>query len=245
MSNPARRPLVLAHRGDHTRVRENTVAAFRAAAAAGADGVELDTRRTADGVLVVHHDPEVAGVGVLAHAAFAEVRRVVPWLPTLDEALSACAGMAMVNIEIKNLPHEPDYDTEEQVARAVVGRVDALGVAEQVVVSSFVFASLEQVHELEGGVETAWLTLPDLDPLAALDIAAERGCSGVHPERRSMQRADILGVVAHAAELGLAVRPWTVDDEREIARLGRAGVDGIITDRPVVALRALGDDERE
>lgn len=245
MSDPGRRPLVLAHRGEHTRARENTVAAFRAAAAVGADGVELDVRRTADGTLVVHHDAEVDGVGVLAHVAFADVRRVVPWLPTLDEALAACSGMALVNLEIKNLPHEPDFDPAEQVARAVVGRVDALGLAEQVVVSSFVFPSLEQVHELDGRIATAWLTLPDLDPLAALDIAAAHGCAGVHPSQRAVQRADVVGVVARATELGLAVRPWTVDDEREITRLGRARVHAIITDRPAMARRALGDDERE
>jgi len=245
MSDPGRRPFVLAHRGDHTRARENTVAAFQAATAVGADGVELDVRRTADGTLVVHHDAEVDGVGVLAHVTFAEVRHVVPWLPTLDEALAACSGMALVNVEIKNLPHEPDFDPDEQVARAVVGRVYALGLVEQVVISSFVLPSLERVHELDRHIATAWLTLPDLDPLAALDIAAARGCAGIHPAHRAMQRADVLGIVARAEELGLVVRPWTVDDEREITRLGRARVHGIITDRPAMARRALGNDERE
>lgn len=240
-----RRPLVLAHRGEHARARENTVAALRAASEAGADGVELDVRRTADGTLVVHHDPEVAGVGALAHAAFAHVRRVVPWLPTLDEVLAACSGMELVNLEVKNLPHESDFDVGEQVAHAVVRRVRAHGRVDQVVVSSFVLPTLEHVHEVDGAIRTAWLTMPDLDPLAALDIAAERGCRGVHPERRAMRRSDVLHVVARAGELGLAVRPWTVNRAREIRRLARAGVDALITDRPVLACRVLGNDDRE
>ena len=54
--------------------RENTVAAFAAARELGADGVELDVRRTADGVLVVHHDSRADGLGLLAELPFAEIR---------------------------------------------------------------------------------------------------------------------------------------------------------------------------
>ena len=46
----------MAHRGASRAEAENTVAAFRRAGEMGADAVELDVRRTADGVLVVHHD---------------------------------------------------------------------------------------------------------------------------------------------------------------------------------------------
>jgi glycerophosphoryl diester phosphodiesterase len=59
------RPLVLAHRGANRLARENTVDAFVRARELGADGVELDVRRTADGVLVVHHDAAVEPVGLL------------------------------------------------------------------------------------------------------------------------------------------------------------------------------------
>ena len=51
------RPLIYAHRGDRTRAADNTIEAFDLAVEAGADGIELDVRRTIDGVLVVSHDP--------------------------------------------------------------------------------------------------------------------------------------------------------------------------------------------
>ncbi|MCZ7530312.1 MAG: glycerophosphodiester phosphodiesterase [Acidimicrobiia bacterium] len=101
--------MVLAHRGDHTRARENTAASFEAARSAGADGIELDVRRSADGVLIVHHDSSADGIGVLVHAAFEAIRSTLPWVPTLDEALDACVGLSLVNIEIKNIPTEPGF----------------------------------------------------------------------------------------------------------------------------------------
>ena len=53
-------PLVVAHRGaSAAHPPGNTVAAFAAAVALGADWVELDVRLTADGALVVHHDPDL------------------------------------------------------------------------------------------------------------------------------------------------------------------------------------------
>ena len=64
------RPLVLGHRGASHACPENTLAAFAQARAFGADGVELDVRRTADDRLVVHHDPHVDGFGLIVHQPY-------------------------------------------------------------------------------------------------------------------------------------------------------------------------------
>src|SRR5207244_5819311 len=53
-------PAIVAHRGASATHPENTLSAFLAAAAAGADMVELDVRLTADGVPVVLHDLDVS-----------------------------------------------------------------------------------------------------------------------------------------------------------------------------------------
>src|SRR4051794_26258624 len=115
----ADRPLVLGHRGASHARPENTLAAFAKAREFGADGVELDVRRSADGQLVVHHDPQVEGFGIIYEHDFATLRTARPDVPTLAEALGACAGM-IVNVEVKCLPWEPDADTpEHEVVRAV------------------------------------------------------------------------------------------------------------------------------
>jgi glycerophosphoryl diester phosphodiesterase len=79
--------LIIAHRGASQAEPENTVAAFRAAARAGADGVELDVRRTADDHLVVHHDAVLADGRPLRTVGSAELAAQIP---TLDAALDAC-----------------------------------------------------------------------------------------------------------------------------------------------------------
>ncbi len=90
-------PRILAHRGASRVARENTVEAFVGAAALGADGVELDVHRSADGELVVHHDAEAPGLGVLAEHSVDDIRRVLPYVPTLAEVLDACAEL-LVNV---------------------------------------------------------------------------------------------------------------------------------------------------
>ena len=71
LRNMRRNPLVFGHRGASAVAPENTILAFARARELGADGVELDVRRTADDVLVVHHDPHVDGFGVIFDHTFA------------------------------------------------------------------------------------------------------------------------------------------------------------------------------
>ena len=150
-------PLVLAHRGARRVAPENTIEAFTRALDQGADGVELDVHRTSDGRLVVHHDAEADRIGVLATRTLEEIRGLRPEIPTLDEALDACAG-SLVNIEVKNLPGDADYDPEEQAVGLVGDVVVSRGRRDNVLVSSFNLAtidrlraaSLEQIREVAG-----------------------------------------------------------------------------------------------
>ena len=233
-------PVVLAHRGARRVAPENTLAAFAAARDEGADGVELDVRRSADGELVIHHDAAVPDFGVLAEHAWADIHAALPQVPTLAEALDACAGM-LVNVEIKNLPGDPDHDPDERAAAAVVGLLADRGQRDQVVVSSFSVATVDAVHALDRGVETALLMLVGFDVLAGARVAADRGHRAVHPDVRGLVDGVVEPLVEQAQDLVLAVRAWTVNDPEAVRRLARAGVDGIITDVPAVALAALAE----
>jgi glycerophosphoryl diester phosphodiesterase len=235
----ADRPLVLAHRGASRRAPENTIEAFEIARRLGADGVELDVRRTLDGVLVVNHDPVVAGLGLLVEYPFEHVRRTVPHVATLEEAFDSLAGM-IVNVEIKCFPTEPDADPERLVAHGVAELVARRNLYGDVIVSSFELDAIDVVHGLDARVATAWLT-SGFEPKRALPIAAARGHAWLHPDRATMLASDTAAADAVRAALahGIRLNVWTVDDAEAITALASAGVDAIITNVPDVALAAL------
>src|SRR3990170_2728820 len=101
-----RRPSVIANRGASGYEYENSRAAFRRAIMLDADGVELDIHATRDGGIVVHHDPEIPGVGPIAQLTLAEARQLrIPngeTVPTLAEILDL-VGDRDVWVEVKGL----------------------------------------------------------------------------------------------------------------------------------------------
>jgi glycerophosphoryl diester phosphodiesterase len=231
-------PLILGHRGAPRGARENTIEAFELARADGADGVELDVHRCADGVLVVHHDAEIEGFGLLAERAFAEIAAEFPWLPTLDAVLDTCSGL-LVNIEIKNSPKDADFDPAERAADAIVALLQSRAGRDDVLVSSFHLPSIARVHELDAAIPTGYLAVLRPPPLDVLAAAVAGGHAAIHPFYGVLADEGAATVISAAHEAGIAVNTWTVNDADEIVRLAAAGVDAIITDVPAEARRAL------
>ena len=224
---------IIAHRGAHEPespgVRENTVEAFRRAA--GADGVELDVRRTADGALVVHHEPGPPGLPPIAESTRAELPA---WLPSLAGALDACQGLAVVHVEIKASPLEPGYDATPGFATAVVAELEGSG--RDVVVSSFNLVTLDAVRAAGPSLPTAWLTIRGFDQARAARDAAAHGHGGINPPYLDVTPE----LVDLARALGLQVNTWTVNDDASLLRMRAAGVDAIVTDVPARARALLG-----
>src|SRR3954454_10174241 len=133
-------PLVIAHRGASAAFAENTVEAFEAAGRLGADWVELDVRRTADGLLAIHHDARLGDGRAVVELLQAALPASVPDLAT---ALTACGSLG-VNVEIKNSPSDPDFDPSAAVVGPTVEAIRAWG--GDVIVSSFDPATIEKVR---------------------------------------------------------------------------------------------------
>ncbi len=227
----AQRPKIIAHRGASAAHPENTVAAFAAAGPLGADAVELDARRTADGAIVVHHDDTLTDGRVIVACAHADLPASVP---TLAQALDAC-GDLVVNIEIKNWPDDADFDPEEQVAAAVVAEVGRRSTPGRYLVSSFHLPTIDRVRELSAsGVDTAYLHA-HLDGATALAEALAHGHRTLHPWYGWVTEE----LVAEAHARGVTVNTWTVDDPELMVRLAGWDIDGIVTNVPDVALAAL------
>lgn len=228
---------VVGHRGASHDYPENTVAAFEGAAAQGADWVELDVRRTSDGVLVVHHDPTLADGSVIAHTAAAHLP---PSVPTLEAALAASRPMG-VNVEIKNSPTEPGHDPTGELVAATLAVIDAAIAAARpdgtfdVLVSCFDLATVDAVRELHPVVATGYLVLSTTEPHDAVRLAVERGHRAVHPYDLFVDEP----TVRRSHDAGIEVNVWTVDHPDRIRQLAEWGVDAVITNRPDVARAAL------
>jgi glycerophosphoryl diester phosphodiesterase len=227
--------LVLGHRGASASFPENTVPAFRGALDLGADGVELDVRRTADGGLAVRHDADLADGRHLVEVATADLP---PDLPLLDQVLDACRRAEVVNVELKNWPDDVDFDPTEALADAVVALLEARGQLrdEALLVTSFHPATIDRVHALAPGLATGQLVINADEPEALVAATAARGHRTLHPHHAFVTPE--LVEVAHTA--GLRLNTWTIDDPDRIRWLRDIGVDAVIVNDPAAALAAIG-----
>jgi glycerophosphoryl diester phosphodiesterase len=224
-------PLVVAHRGASKAERENTIQAFRTAKTLGAFMVELDVRRSADGAMVVHHDPTI-GDRLIKGMRTDELPEYVP---NLADSLDACEGLE-VNIEIKNDVSEPDHDATCSLADDVVELLRTRGDGDRMLISSFDLATIDRVRVLAPDLRTGYLFMyPTSDVHELLQNVAAKGHVAIHPYRK----VTIKGLVDEAHANGLAVNVWTVDDPEEMKRLAGLGVDAIITNVPDIANATL------
>lgn len=209
---------------------ENSLEAFRRAAEVGADGVELDARLSADGALVVHHDPALADGRPIATTGLADMASSVA---TLGQALEVCAGLGVVNVELKASPLEPGFDPGHRIARDVA---QAVAHRSDVVVSSFNLATLDVFRGLSPETPTGWLTMSGSDQHLAAVEARAHGHQAVHAPA-----GDVTEQLAGSVHgLGLRLVVWTVNEPTRMVELEALGVDVIITDQPALAREILG-----
>jgi glycerophosphoryl diester phosphodiesterase len=222
-------PLALAHRGDWSASPENTLPAFAAAARAGADMVEVDVRRTADGVAAIVHDPTLdriwgspRSVATSTIAELRELRVGEHGIPTLAEVLDAVALPVMVDYTLADVV-EPALDVIERA-----------GALDRVVFSG---GNLEGHRLIRSRAPDARIALTwterEPPPAALLD---ELAVEFFNPQWDRCTEP----VVASMHERGLKVSTWTVDDPGEMRRAIDLGVDAVITNRieTLVALLA-------
>ena len=218
----------IAHRGDPVHERENTLPAFTAAVARGADMVELDLRRTRDDEIVVLHDQTLrrlwgvdASVGDLDLAEVASIGDGDVRIPTLREVLAVVRSPLMV-----------DFTRRE----VVPGAVDAVREAGALGRSLFVTGNVEALRMLRGLSTEARIGLTWVDGSAPpLPLLEELGAEFWNPMFGLVTPEGVAQV--HAA--GLKVSTWTVDEPVDMARVVEAGVDAVVSNRVVELVRLL------
>jgi glycerophosphoryl diester phosphodiesterase len=213
---------------------DNTIAGMIAATEV-ADLVETDLRRTADGVAVLSHDPEIGGHVVIETdwATLAGIDLGDGHRPARFDELLRAVGAFPIDIEIKNDPDEPDFDPEFSFAIEVTSLARP-----QDVVTSFHWATMDAVKRAHPSIRTGLLVEPD----RSLDEVAQRAVDGGHSivaPHWWLLGDDPQVPVGRLEKRGLQVVTWTVDDEDRATLLAAAGVSAIITDDPRRIIEAL------
>ena len=254
------RPQVFAHRGGAALRPENTIAAFDHGLALGADGLEFDVHLSRDGIVVVHHDETLDrttnGRGPLAAHTAAELARFdaafhfrrraalepdgFPYrgagatIPTLAEVLRRYRDVPVI-IELKV--------NEPQLAHRTIDEVRAVDAVDRVSLGSFGTRVLRAARAYEPRIRTgssreetrlalyrSWCRWPVANPpFDAYQVPEVSGTTRVVSRR----------FVEYAHRAGVAVQVWTVDDEGDMRRLIDWGIDGIISDRPDIAVEVV------
>ena len=234
------KPLISAHQGGRQTDGVSAADRYRQAIALGVDYVELDVRRTRDGVTVIFHDDRTASGRDVRALAYRDMAGEVGLEAlTLDELLEIAAGRVGLHLDLK----EPGYEAE--IIRTVL---DRCAVDEFVITSGVdeIRTIKEAFPQVRGGLSMG----DDLTRVASWLKVRER-LREFFPRRFiERSRADFIAVhqdVAAFSALRYCEREhipawvWTVDNERSIARfIGDRRVTALITNRPDIALRLRG-----
>jgi len=235
------RPVIVAHRGLSGTLPENTLPAFRAAVESGADGIETDIQRTADGQLVLMHDETLARTtnvdrvfpgradDPVGSFTSAELRRLDAggWkdpayagtvVPTLAELVRVLRESEVrLYAEFKDPQHYPGV--EQQTVEILRHH----RVLDRVKFESFSVDALRRVRRLLPDAEVGLASGRAPDDLADLGWLTSVNIGHRHVD------ADLVRTVG---AYGVEVTVWTVDDPGHAKWFADLGVRTITTNRP-------------
>lgn len=230
---------VMAHRGASTEAPENTMAAFQKAIDDMADYIELDVQLTNNGEVIVMHDSNAyrtTGVDAnIVNMTYKEVKTLDAgsWfsdeyvgenVPSLKEVLELTQGKIKLNIELK------PADNGTALAKNTVRIIEKYNMVNDCVITSFSESALKAVKTYNQEIKVGYIL------------------SAAYGDFYDMKNVDFFSV--NAAFLskrtidaihnsGKRVYAWTVNNKESIKNLTNKGVDGIITDNPVLARETI------
>ena len=230
---------VMAHRGASIDAPENTMAAFEKAIENMADYIELDVQLTNNGEVIVMHDSNAyrtTGVDAnIVNMAYKEVKTLDAgsWfsdeyvgenVPSLKEVLELTQGKIKLNIELK------PADNGTALAKNTVRLIEKYNMVNDCVITSFSESALKAVKTYNQEIKVGYIL------------------SAAYGDFYDMKNVDFFSV--NAAFLskrtidaihnsGKRVYAWTVNNKESIKNLTNKGVDGIITDNPVLARETI------
>ena len=234
--------LVIAHRGASGYAPENTMPAFEKALEMGAEGIELDVHLTKDGEIVVIHDHTIDrtsnGTGMVGQFTLEEIKQLDfgSWfdekfngttIPTLKEVLELLKGWeGLLNIEVKSGPI-----IYPEIEQKLIALIKQYGFEQKVIFSSFNHYSLCDIKKIDPAMDIGILYMCGL--VEPWIYAEHINAQALHPLFYNI----IPELVEGCKKSGIKLNPYTIDDPKDMERIIKAEVDGIITNYPDLALK--------
>ncbi|MDE6024199.1 MAG: glycerophosphodiester phosphodiesterase [Lachnospiraceae bacterium] len=229
-------PVIIAHRGASALAKhENTLEAFQIAIDLNVDYIEFDIRKTYDDKLIVFHDSKMGSTNIstLTYKEICNITSPDGYIPPLfSQVVNLCSGKIRLDIELK----ETGY--EKRVVDIVLNSCDY----KDFIIKSFNDQAVFRVKQYDRNIVTGLL-------VGKKHSSFKRRFNEIFPKRRLiMCGADFIApnyffcfksYIKRMHDMGIQVFVWTVNSEKKIKRCIRLGVDGIITDRPDLALKLL------
>jgi glycerophosphoryl diester phosphodiesterase len=239
-------PIIFAHRGASLYAPENTLAAFKLAIEQGAEAIELDVKLTADSQVVVIHDQTIDrttnGSGKVNQLTLGELKKFDAGsyfspefsgekVPTLVEVFETVDPSILINIELTNYG-SPFDKLPEKVAELVVLHQRQSGV----IFSSFSPLALRRIYALLPETPIGLLAIPGkLGALMRSGVNLFVPHAAIHPEKQDVTPQ----LIKRLHQKGKRVNVFTVNDFETMRYLFELRVDGIFTDDPILANKAL------
>lgn len=232
-------PRAFAHRGWHTGAltgMENSLSAFRTAAAEGYRYIETDVHATSDGVVVVQHDPSLDRT-----TDSSGLTREMPWSAVRTARVGGREPIARLDDVLEELP-ETFFNIDVKADSAVPPMLRTIrrhNAWDRVCLASFDDGRLAALRRSGGprlltsmgqrAAATLWLR-SRLPGTPARPLV--RGCAAQIPPQHGRLRVADQRFVRLAHLWGIEVHAWTVDDPADMTALLNLGLDGLVTDRP-------------
>ena len=235
-------PRLCAHRGFSTIAPENSLPAFGAAVALGAEEIEFDLWYTRDGQIVSLHDATLDrvsnGTGLVYEKTLAQLQQLDfgsvhgprfagMKVLTFEQILKKFAGQVVMNVHIKTVDDDTPYD--EAIFRKIVALIDQYDCRKHV----YFMTGNDSLLELAGRIA------PDIprccgehervirgeEPWSIVDRAIAHGCRKVQLFKPFFDQAMIDRAHAH----GIRCNVFWSDDPQEAREFARMGIDTILT----------------
>ncbi len=223
------KPLVIGHRGAMGHETENTLASIEKALDLKVDMIEIDVFQIESGEIVVFHDERLErlsnGGGAIEEYNIFDLKKLTlegnHKIPMLQDVLKLVDKKVPLNIELKG------KNTADRVHFIIEYYIKEKGwKLEDFVISSFHWDTLKRMRELHPDIAIAVLT--EENPLDAIPVAKELNAIAINPDFEKLTEENVLAI----KEAGFKIYTWTVNEEQDIIKVKRMGVDGIFTNFP-------------